>query len=152
MRHRKGDTVKFFHFNEERCIGCRSCVMACKQKNDGISYRKVTAQNPTREQNSPAIYLSTSCENCPDPRCAEVCQNGAYTISPEGLVTHDTTKCKGDGTCIPACPHLAPIKTTHGTRKCDMCKDRPKGPFCVEACPQQALTLEDTRQKREVLL
>jgi anaerobic dimethyl sulfoxide reductase subunit B (iron-sulfur subunit) len=75
------------------------------------------------------------------------CQKDADT----GIVSIDESVCIGCGSCIAVCPYGAPVRNedTSVTEKCDACRDRIEAgsaPFCVEACPQRALTFGDASQ------
>lgn len=148
-----------FYFDASRCTGCKTCVVACKDKNDltdGRSFRRVLEEaggswrqdrmTGAWHQDVFAYYVSVSCNHCSDPACTKVCPTQAHARHPElgGLVTIDPKLCIGCGACAFACPYDAPQynKETKKMTKCDACVDRlVKGlkPACVEACPQRAL-------------
>jgi len=144
--------MSFFHFDMNRCIGCKACVLACKQLHGGISFRKVRSINEERYLKMSGMRISSACESCPDPRCVAACKNEAFSVAENGRVVLDEKKCKGSGACAAACPYGAPVLIDGIAHKCDMCEGREGGPFCVAACPQGALTLSDERQIREVSL
>ena len=144
--------MSFFQFDTERCIGCKACVIACKQLHGGVSYRTVKSLNEERIGVFSGIRISSACESCPDAKCVGACENGAYSATIDGIVTLDKSKCKSSGACIIACPYGAPVILDGVAAKCDMCDGREGGPFCVAACPQGALTLSNVRRPFEVLL
>lgn len=143
---------KGFYFDMTSCIGCRTCQIACKDKNDlkvGTIFRQArtfeTGVYPT-----PGVYhYSSSCNHCEHPKCVEGCPTGAMHVDEvDGTVQPDLTKCIGCRYCTWACPYGVPqfIKELGKVRKCDGCKDlRDKGgnPVCVEACPMRALEWGD---------
>ena len=75
-----------FYYNSNVCSGCKTCQVACKDKNDhntGMSWRRVhevTAGNWVQHGNSwtPEIIaynISMSCNHCDDPGLHE-CLSG----------------------------------------------------------------------------
>ena len=150
-------TQQAFYFDGTRCTGCKTCVFACKDKNDldvGVAYRKVyevTGGETSKDDNGCATtscysyYTSVACNHCDDPACAKVCPTGAMTKDGDtGLVTVDADKCIGCGYCHMACPYNAPkVDREKGhSVKCDGCADlvaKGEKPSCVMACPARAL-------------
>ena len=148
-----------FHFDATRCTGCKTCVVACCDKNgleDGRQFRHVLAyenggwrqdrMTGAWHQDVTHGYVSVSCNHCDDPACVKVCPTKAHAKHDDkgGLVLIDPAKCIGCGMCAKACPYGAPVldEKAHKMTKCDACVDRVvKGelPVCVAACPQRAL-------------
>lgn len=146
-----------FYFDSSRCTGCKTCVIACKDKNNlpvGINFRKVIEFSGGNwvlnsqggwENNVFAYYISLSCNHCADPACVKVCPTKAHKKDPEtGLVLIDQSKCIGCGMCAAACPYKVPQLDTKSRKmkKCDACLDlisKNRSPACVEACPQRAI-------------
>ena len=138
-------------FDAAKCIGCRQCVQACKDWNDHprttlyelSSTNWITMEPPVLEGLSP-IWGRNSCMHCEFPMCAAVCPVEAITKYEEGPVVINQDSCIGCEYCIHACPWgvIAKNDITHKAGKCTMCSDRiseSKNPFCVQACPVQAL-------------
>ena len=138
-------------FDAAKCIGCRQCVQACKDWNDHprttvyelTSTNWITMEPPVLEGLSP-IWGRNSCMHCEFPMCAAVCPVEAITKYDEGPVVINQETCIGCEYCIYACPWgvIARNDITHKASKCTMCSDRVsenKNPFCVQACPVQAL-------------
>jgi anaerobic dimethyl sulfoxide reductase subunit B len=146
-----------FSLDTQICTGCKTCMVACKDKNDlpsGVRWRRVyeycggewfPEPDGTFRQDVFAYYLSVSCNHCERPICVEVCPTTAMTQADDGIVTVDQTKCVGCKYCEWACPYGAPqYLTDKGVMsKCDFCQDELKdggSPACVAACPTRALT------------
>lgn len=131
----------------DRCIGCRSCTIACKLQNDTVEksfsttvFDKEIGEYP-RARNS---FMPVQCNHCENPPCVEVCPEDATFRLSNGIVVTDWSKCTGDGSCIEACPYGARFPDHRfGNRvdKCDFCFNRLQAglePACVEACPSKA--------------
>lgn len=141
-----------FYFNADRCIGCRACQIACKDKNDldvGVLYRQVRSYE-TGGFPSPGYYhLSSTCNHCAAPACAAVCPEVAIIKDPDsGIVVIDQELCIGCKLCIDACPYMVPqyLADENKVNKCDFCGDllvSGEGPACVTACPQRILSFGD---------
>lgn len=144
-------------FDATKCIGCRQCVHACKDWHDHprTSVYEFSGSNwiqmdpPVLEGLSP-LWARSSCMHCEYPMCAAVCPVEAITKYDEGPVVIDPVKCIGCEYCVYACPWgvISKDEVTHKASKCTMCSDRiseSKSPFCVVACPVEALDfgLED---------
>ncbi len=138
-------------FDAAKCIGCRQCVQACKDWNDHprttpyelSSTGWITMEPPVLEGLS-QIWARNSCMHCEFPMCAAVCPVEAITKYEEGPVVINQQLCIGCEYCIYACPWgvISKDDLTHKAAKCTMCSDRiagNKSPFCVQACPVDAL-------------
>ena len=151
-----------FYFDQTRCIGCNTCVIACKDWNM-INPGPVRLRNPHLTEKGEAFpsenffNLPYSCNHCENPACVPACGTGAITKrASDGVVIIDRTKCVDLGACITACPFSAPKQMSdkqepdqdhswqvkHPAIKCTFCWDRlaeNKKPSCVAACPVRAL-------------
>ena len=139
-----------FYFDMNRCIGCRACAVACKDKNRldgdslGINLRNAITYSAGKFPNVKCFSYSGACNHCEDPNCIKVCASGALYKAEDGTVILDSSLCVGDQKCVGACPYRAPQfdEAAGITRKCDACASlRAKGepPACVAACPMRAL-------------
>lgn len=155
-----------FYFNGQRCTGCKTCVMACKDKNDlaeTINFRNVLeygggtwtrADDGTWGTDTFAYNVSVACNHCDMPACLGKCPQGALTKDDEtGAVLRDEEKCIGCGTCVKSCPYEVPVVDTETMKsmKCDGCAARVaegKMPICVDACPLRALEFGDIEELR----
>lgn len=147
---------KGFYFDMTACIGCRTCQIACKDKNNlkvGTIFRQARTFETGVYPTPGAYHYSGSCNHCENPKCVEGCPTGAMHVDEDGTVQPDLAKCIGCRYCTWACPYGVPqfIKDLGKVSKCDGCKDlRNKGgtPVCVEACPMRALEWGDTDELR----
>lgn len=141
-----------FFFDQTRCMGCCTCVVACKDWHDvppgPVSWRKVTIVEEGKYPNPSVAFLTTSCLHCAEPSCIQACPSGALLKRKEdGIITVDRNTCLGKdcGLCKAACPYDAPQfgdGTSEKMQMCDFCFDRwmeGKKPICVEACPTRAM-------------
>lgn len=137
--------VKRIFFDPSRCIGCRSCVAACREcethKGESMIYIDFI------ERQNTVATSPTMCMHCEDPLapCAQVCPAQAILVSPDGVVHQaDETRCIHCRNCVYACPFGVPKldATAAYMRKCNLCYDRTsqgKGPMCTTVCPTQAI-------------
>ncbi|GAB2864254.1 sulfate reduction electron transfer complex DsrMKJOP subunit DsrO [Nocardioides pacificus] len=98
-----------------RCIGCQTCSVACKIKNnlpEGTWWNRVltvegdeidqvggTVEHPTLS------FLPMACQHCEEPACLPVCPTGATYKREDGIVAIHTEDCIGCRSCIQACPY-----------------------------------------------
>ncbi|MEL1135697.1 4Fe-4S dicluster domain-containing protein [Desulfitobacterium sp. THU1] len=140
-----------FYFDMERCIGCKTCQVACKDKNNldiGILFRKVTSFETGVYPKPGTYHFSGTCNHCADSKCLKGCPTGALYYADDQTVQHDKNKCIGCRYCVWNCPYGVPqfIEESGTISKCDSCKDlRDKGenPACVDACIMRCLEFGD---------
>ena len=146
-----------FYFNSDACIGCHTCVIACKDRNEleaGENFRNVYTYEAGKYPNAEMYHLSIACNHCADPACVRNCPTGATFIAEDGTVQHDDTMCIFCKTCVTSCPYGAPtpIEALQVVHKCDSCKplrDAGMNPVCVDACPLRALEFGDLDELKE---
>lgn len=142
---------KAFLFDQDRCVGCKACAMACKVKNKlevGVNWRNVDSFEVEVNGRYVERFLTHACMHCEDPQCLKACPTNSYTKREDGIVLHNKETCVGCGYCIYACPYQAvqmnPI--TKKVEKCDMCVDllaQGEKPACVRGCPVQVHHIDD---------
>jgi len=144
-----------------RCIGCRSCEVACAEANvlpdpaleapievrrvtDPEAFTVVNAYQP-RGADGPR-FVKTQCNHCVEPGCASACPVRALEKTASGPVVYHEDRCIGCRYCMLACPFEIPKYEYHKAvpyvRKCEFCADRQaKGlaPACASVCPSGAL-------------
>jgi DMSO reductase iron-sulfur subunit len=143
---------KAFYYNQNYCVGCTACAMACKVARNvepGVSWRVVDEYETEVNGRLVARYLSHACNHCKTPVCMEVCPAGAYSKrEKDGLVVQNHSECIGCGNCVEACPYEAPKMNprTGKAEKCDGCydlMDQGEAPACVRGCPVEVLKMEN---------
>ncbi|MBP5314148.1 MAG: 4Fe-4S dicluster domain-containing protein [Eggerthellaceae bacterium] len=143
---------KGFYFNQVLCTGCRTCQVACKDKNDtpiGILFRNVTDYEVGIYPDVKAYHYAATCNHCADPACLQACSTQAvYVNEDDGTVIFDSNLCDGCKASIEACPYNVPqyYPELNIVRKCDACAQlRAVGelPACVGSCTMRALEFDD---------
>ncbi|RLA98195.1 MAG: 4Fe-4S dicluster domain-containing protein [Deltaproteobacteria bacterium] len=153
-----------------RCIGCRSCEVACAEAH-GLPVPEVGDESIFRTLRKPSatqwtvvnryrtekgdVFVKTQCMHCCQPACVAACLVKAMQKHPEGHVTW-AKNCMGCRLCMFSCPFDIPKfeydSPTPTIQKCNLCWDRYKKgeiPACVEACPQEALLFGPRRDLLE---
>ncbi len=145
--------------NQERCIGCEACTVACKYKIEnsptaGHWIRVETVgggQKDTPAGKYPDLrmdFLPRLCMHCDHPPCLEACPTSAFRKREDGLVVLDSEKCNGCQECVGACPYEAIFYSSNKglVEKCSFCDhriDQDLEPFCVVCCEGQAMHFGD---------
>lgn len=132
--------------DQERCVGCQSCTVACKSEWDVPEGAARTRVRPTGAQgtypNLKSTFYVSQCNHCDRPSCVPACPTGATYQDANGIVRITRELCIGCGSCVAACPYRARYISPAGKAdKCDFCASRvEKGlePACVATCPAKA--------------
>lgn len=143
-----------FYFDMNSCSGCRTCQIACKDRNDlpiGVLYRSVHSFEVGKFPDAKMFHYSKSCNHCASPECVANCPTGAMQKADDGTVIHDDAKCIGCGTCVESCPYEVPVlrSDTGIAGKCDAChalREAGKNPACVDACLMRCLDFGDVEE------
>ncbi|MDY6842909.1 MAG: 4Fe-4S dicluster domain-containing protein, partial [Thermodesulfobacteriota bacterium] len=150
-----------------RCIGCRSCEVACAEANnlpipdidDESVFEKERKTSVTQltvvnryETEKGEVFAKKQCMHCNQPGCTAACLVKAMKKREEGPVTW-SSNCMGCRLCMVSCPFDIPKFEYHSAvpkiLKCTLCWERlqqGEQPACVEACPMEALTFGTRRE------
>jgi carbon-monoxide dehydrogenase iron sulfur subunit len=135
----------------ERCTGCHSCEMACSLMHDGecsIRLSRIGVMKTNgggTNENMPVV-----CRQCPDPKCAEVCEADAIQRDEKtGALVIDEGLCDGCEICIGACPYGGVLYhyTKECAMKCDLCGGDPE---CVKSCVYGALEFMPVDDRKSI--
>ena len=138
----------------EKCIGCRTCEVACMMSHQSSATPEAFTSR-IRVVKGGTFTTAVGCHQCEDAPCANVCPTGAIHRA-AGAWLVEQARCIGCKSCMVACPFGAMQVRVVGDRvqalKCDLCMHREGGPACVEACPTHALRcIEPARLRVERL-
>ena len=151
-------------YDATRCVGCRSCEVACKEWNDlpeepgPLSDTTAHTWTLIKQYQGEAgeSFRKYQCMHCLEPACVAVCTVGALRKTEAGPVVYDATKCIGCRYCQFACPFGVPKFEWENALgligKCTFCADRLADgqiPACAEACPFGALTFGTRKEMLE---
>jgi len=151
--------IKVLVIDLDKCIGCYSCEVACKQENDlplGVRWLRVLTIGPRKINGELHMdFIPTMCLHCNDPYCSYLCPTNAIIKREDGVVLLDENKCIGCKLCVYACPyglmHFNHDRNVAG--KCNMCFSRMNyglEPSCVQHCIGGALQILDIERAKKV--
>lgn len=135
----------------ERCLGCKSCELACAVEHSAAGEPGAILRFGERPGYRIAVEacgpraVPVHCHHCEEAACVKACPTGAvYRKSDDSPVLVDVERCIGCRMCVQACPFgvIAAGAEGKGVLKCDLCAGRlEKGmePACVSACPTMSL-------------
>lgn len=140
-----------FVIDQDRCIGCHACTVACKDEHAvpiGVNRTWVKYIEKGVFPDTQRHFAVLRCNHCDDAPCIEICPTIALYRSPNGIVDFDNDRCIGCKSCMQACPYDALyIDPNQGTAaKCNFCAHRVEQglqPACEVVCPTQAITSGD---------
>lgn len=143
-KHRWGYAI-----DVDRCIGCGSCMRACRSENDvpkgfhrtWVERYRLSGKERLRVDVaasgdhvfgkakgsvSRAFFVPKMCNHCSGSVCTKVCPVGASFHTNDGVVLVDHDHCIGCGYCVQACPYGCRFinPRTHMADKCTWCYHR----------------------------
>ena len=148
----------------EKCTGCFSCFLACKDEHVGNDHSPYAA--PASEGQKwidiqeieygvgdkvKVDYIPIMCQHCHTPACAEGAAEGAVYTRNGGIVIIDPTRAKGAKSIVGSCPYGAVYwnEALELPQKCTLCAHMldsgAKTTRCVECCPTGALVFGDIK-------
>ena len=140
-----------FVIDQNRCIGCHACTVACKEEHNialGVNRTWVKYIEKGRYPDTRRHFAVLRCNHCDDAPCIEICPTVALFRRPDGIVDFDNQRCIGCKSCMQACPYDAlyidPDRNTAAKCNFDASRvDRGYKPACEVVCPTQAILSGD---------
>lgn len=141
------------HYDPGLCTGCGQCELMCALFNEGEGGPRHARIRIARNAFE-AEFAAEVCAQCVAPSCYAVCPHPGEALCIDeqtGVRYVDPEACTGCGACVAACPLEPPRVRLHEQRgvafKCDLCRDHPEGPLCVQYCPEGALSVGTSLRK-----
>jgi Fe-S-cluster-containing dehydrogenase component/formate-dependent nitrite reductase membrane component NrfD len=140
-----------FVIDQDRCIGCHACTVACKEEHQvpiGVFRTWVKHIEKGEFPHTSRHFGVMRCNHCDDSPCTEICPTSALYRRADGIVDFDNRRCIGCKACMQACPYDALYidPNTNTAAKCNFCAHRVEmslEPACVIVCPTQAILAGD---------
>jgi Fe-S-cluster-containing dehydrogenase component len=140
-----------FVIDQDSCIGCHACTVACKTEHEvplGVNRTWVKYVEKGAWPDTKRFFSVMRCNHCTDAPCVEICPTTALFKRTDGIVDFDTDRCIGCKSCMQACPYDALYidPDDHTAQKCNYCVHRVEvgiEPACVVVCPEQAIIAGD---------
>jgi Fe-S-cluster-containing dehydrogenase component len=147
----------------EKCTGCYSCFLACKDEYIGNDYLPISAAQPPAHHQWLHIaevehgagnkvkvdYVPITCQHCEEAPCMKPTGQGEVYRRDDGIVIIDPVKAKGHREIVDACPYRVIFWNDEKDlpQKCTLCAHMldagEKNVRCAESCPTGALVFGD---------
>ena len=140
-----------FVIDQDRCIGCHACTVACKEEHQvpvGVFRTWVKHIEKGEFPHTSRHFGVMRCNHCDDSPCTVICPTSALYRRDDGIVDFDNRRCIGCKACMQACPYDALYidPNSNTAAKCNFCAHRVEmslEPACVIVCPTQAILAGD---------
>lgn len=134
----------------DRCLGCRSCQLACAVEHSASKNLFASITEPDRPryrlyvERTHDTNIPLTCRHCDPAPCLEACITGSIYRDERGMVVQRDERCVGCWSCLMVCPYgvVGQKRELKVAVKCDRCPDREE-PACVKACPTHALVFAE---------
>ena len=139
-----GDHIVQYSPEYSLCAGCETCSIMCGLTHEGFTgpgNSRIKVNLGTRS----LMHHIVACQQCNDHPCYEACPKKGTAMKIDentGIVYIDEEFCIGCGLCQRKCkfqPSRISMKKSKNRKewkavKCDLCRNRPEGPACIEYC------------------
>jgi Fe-S-cluster-containing dehydrogenase component len=163
---------KVFLIDIDKCNGCYSCQVVCKDEHVGNDWTPIAKSQPetghfwielTQEVRGtvPKVrvaYRPHLCMHCDSAPCMDACPvEGAIYKRDDGLVIIDPVTCSGCRNCLDVCPYQTIFfhEELNIAQKCTGCAhlldDGWEEPRCADACPTEAIKWVDEAEAKELI-
>jgi len=140
-----------FVIDQDRCIGCHACTVACKEEHQvpiGVFRTWVKYVEKGEFPHTSRHFGVMRCNHCDDSPCTVICPTSSLYRRSDGIVDFDNQRCIGCKACMQACPYDALYidPNSNTAAKCNFCAHRVEKslePACVIVCPTQAILAGD---------
>ncbi len=140
-----------FAIDQNTCIGCHACTVACKTEHDVPVGQFRTWVKYVEQGEFPATtrdFGVMRCNHCTDAPCVTICPTQALFTRDDGIVDFDNERCIGCKACMQGCPYDAIYidADTNTAAKCNFCAhrvDEGLEPACVVVCPTHSIWVGD---------
>jgi len=148
-----------FLIDQNRCIGCHACTVACKEEHNiavGVNRTWVKYIEKGRYPDTRRYFAVLRCNHCDAAPCIEICPTVALFRRADGIVDFDHERCIGCKSCMQACPYDAlyidPDRDTAAKCNFDASRvERGYKPACETVCPTQAILSGDLDDSNSVI-
>ena len=145
-----------FYYNQKYCIGCRTCQVACKDKNDlpiGVLFRRVRSFETGKYPKPGKFNFAQTCNHCTSPTCVVSCPTGSLYVAGDKTVQQKHVLCIACLRCVESCPYKHPqyLESEGIVLKCDACitlRAMGENPACAATCPMRTLEFGDAEELR----
>ena len=129
---------KRLHVTPEKCIGCRTCELACAmshpEDSSGMGFPRVAVRDCGE-----SVFIPVLCLQCEDAACVKACPVEALVRNAKtGAIEVLQERCVRCMACVAACPfgNMHSDAATGRVFKCDLCGGSPR---CAQFCPTRTL-------------
>lgn len=94
--------------NLQKCVGCYSCVISCKQEHHlppEVFWNRILISETGKYPTVMKQIYPVLCCHCKEPACVKACPTGATSQREDGIVMVNYDKCVGCRYCLIACPY-----------------------------------------------
>ena len=101
----------------QRCVGCDSCNIACKQENnveEGKAWAHRIQETSGTFPDVAYEYKPNLCNQCREAPCMDACPTPSLNKGPGGITMQNPDACIGCWQCVDACPYDKSFKNERG--------------------------------------